>query len=356
MWKGNGLASTVMRMWCSRRQRLIHDYSLVGYILAPNPVIMSHAIKHKKFAHEEAAERLIVKLLLNPILVGNMRENEKARLIDKFHEEFGDFTGRRGRFNRVHIWITAADPSQQAFRWHQKYSLQSTEVLGRLACLVTSKILGIGTAERNWKQIKAVKTGQRANTGVEKCKKQVMIYSQYQAMRGQLRTTRLSCAGKLWDDDDFQTMKMDEFCKEISDGLQVDKAIRTGKIRIFKAWRERWEIVKLGPNGDIVLEARLLRKYGGIKWFDPDSEQVFTSHTTKMHFEKKRGDNQYNVFGILQGYDMDLADDHPDNIDQSEPWSLSLDWYEQVALYYKESSADVVCYDKEFGVCESDDE
>jgi hypothetical protein len=151
-------------------------------------------------------------------------------------------------------------------------------------------------------------------------------------------------------------MKMDEFCKEISDGLEVDKAIRTGKIRIFKAWRKRWEIVKLGPNGDIVLEARLLRKYGGIKWFDPDSEQVFTSHMTKMHFEKKRGDNQYNVFGILQGYDMDLADDHPDNIDQSEPWSLSSDWYEQVALYYKESSADVVCYDKEFGVCESNNE
>lgn len=344
-------------MWCLQRQQLIHDYSLVGYILAPNPIIMAHALKHKKFEHEEAAERLIVKLLLNPNLVGNARENEKARLIDKFHEELADFTGRRGRFNRTHIWITAADPNQQAFRWHQKYSLQSTDVLGRLACLVTSKILGIGTAEQNWKQVKAVKTGQRANTGVEKCKKQVMIFSQYQAMRGQIRTTKLSSAGKLWDEKDFQSMKMDEYCKEIEDGLQVDKAVRSGKTKIFKAWRERWEMEKIGPNGDIVLEAWLLRKYGSIVWFDPDSQQIFKAHPTKMHFEKKRGDNQYNVFGMLEGYKVELDENHPDNQDKWEPWSLSRDWYEQVALYYKEqSSPDVLCYDKEFGVCESNEE
>ena len=77
-------------MWGLRRQRLIHDYSLVGYILAPNPNIMCHAIRNKKFAHEQAAERLIVKLLLSPSLNGNAREIEKARLIDKFHQEFGE--------------------------------------------------------------------------------------------------------------------------------------------------------------------------------------------------------------------------------------------------------------------------
>ncbi len=60
---------------------------------------MSHAIKNKKFAHKQAAERLIVKLFLNVNLTGNSREVEKARLINKFHQEFGDFTGKCGRFN-----------------------------------------------------------------------------------------------------------------------------------------------------------------------------------------------------------------------------------------------------------------
>jgi hypothetical protein len=41
-------------------------------------------------------------------------------------------------------------------------------VLGRLACLVLSKILGINTAERNWKQMKKVKNGDRTKTGAEK--------------------------------------------------------------------------------------------------------------------------------------------------------------------------------------------
>ena len=226
---------------------------------------MSHAIKNKKFACKQAAERLIVKLLLNPSLTGNSREIEKARLIDKFHQEFGDFTGRHGRFNRSHIWITATDPSEQAYHWHQKYSLHCTEVLGKLACLITSKILGIGTAERNWKQIKAVKSGQRMNTGMDKTKKQVMIYSQYQQMKAQACIQKLSCADKVWDDNDFKSIKMDEHCKEIEDLVEVDKGIWKRRIRVVKTWVEGWEEKVLGPSGDEIFEARLVCKYGGLK-------------------------------------------------------------------------------------------
>ena len=82
--------------------------------------------------------------------------------------------------------------------------------MGNLACLVTSKILGIGTAERNWKQIKAVKSGQRMNTGMDKMKMHFMIYSQYQQMKAQAHIQKLSYAGKLWNDDDFKLIKMDE--------------------------------------------------------------------------------------------------------------------------------------------------
>ena len=52
----------------------------------------------------------------------------------------------------------------------RRYLVGSTIILGKLGCIVCSKILGIGTAERNWKQIKAVKAGQRAALGAEKCK------------------------------------------------------------------------------------------------------------------------------------------------------------------------------------------
>ena len=54
LWKGESMTCIIMQMWGLHRQRLIHDYSLVGYILPPNPTIMSHAIENKKFVHKES--------------------------------------------------------------------------------------------------------------------------------------------------------------------------------------------------------------------------------------------------------------------------------------------------------------
>ena len=34
-----------------------------------------------------------------------------------------------------------------------------------------------------------------------------------------LSRNKLSSAGKLWDDSDFASMKMDQYCKEIKDSL-----------------------------------------------------------------------------------------------------------------------------------------
>jgi hypothetical protein len=77
-----------VRFWIKCRPKLIHDYFLVGYILSPNLTIMSHAVDNKKsIKHDEAATRLITKLILNPMLVGSKRNNERAKLIDTFMEE-----------------------------------------------------------------------------------------------------------------------------------------------------------------------------------------------------------------------------------------------------------------------------
>jgi len=50
---------------------------------------MSHAIDNMTIKHDLAAERLITKLILNPTLVGSERNNERAKLIDTFMEEYG---------------------------------------------------------------------------------------------------------------------------------------------------------------------------------------------------------------------------------------------------------------------------
>ena len=133
--------------------------------------------------------------------------DESKRLLT----EYGDFINKRGCFSRDHIWIIASDPDLKAYRWHQKYTLPVTKVLGKLACLVLSKILGTGTAERKWKQVKAAMLGQRVNTTICKTTKKVLIYAQYQQARAQAQMYNRAAAGKLWKNEDCASMKMDEY-------------------------------------------------------------------------------------------------------------------------------------------------
>jgi hypothetical protein len=231
---------------------------------------MAHSIEHKSQVHDEAVEYLITKLILDPALVGIEKVNTRAQLIDTFAEEYGYYTNSRGAFACENMWIIAAYDNCLAYLWHQKYSLNTTQVLGRLACLVLSKILGIGTAERNWKQFKAAKTGQRSRIATYKAKKQVLIYAKYQQARACAHTQKLSYAGKLWDDDDFESSKIDYFCKEIKESLHGnDVAVgAAAPIWILQLCRDKWEEKKIGTKGDQIFEAQIIAKYGGLKLLD----------------------------------------------------------------------------------------
>ena len=206
-----------------------------------------------------------------------------------------------------------------------------------------SKILGIGTAERNWKQVKAIKSGQQVNTGIDKTEKQVLIFAQYQQTRAQAQMTKLAAAGKLWEDEDFASMKMDPFCKEIKESLQAEQTEK--EVRILRLWQERWELEKIGPNGDSILEARLTKKYRGLNFFDIDNNnRVMTAH--KMIFQKKRGNNLYDVFAMMNGFNYVLKDEDEANDA----------FFDCMRVYYKEQAdSNVKCYELGGGV-QSDNE
>ena len=52
------------------------------------------------------------------------------------------------------------DESEKVSVQCNKYSIPYTTVLGYVACRVTSKLCGIGPAERSWGAVKQIKTGQ----------------------------------------------------------------------------------------------------------------------------------------------------------------------------------------------------
>ena len=84
-------------------------------------------------------------------------------------------------------------------------SLPYTEVFGKVACFVTSKLLGIGERERFWKFAKCQRLGQRAHLGSEKTKIQATKHAEMREVNSQK-------SDKLWDDDDFQNLKLNHYC------------------------------------------------------------------------------------------------------------------------------------------------
>jgi hypothetical protein len=91
------------------------------------------------------------------------------------------------KFADPYLWIIAADPMIEAHEWWSTYGLTRVEVLGRVACVVTSKNLGIGSAEHHWKLIKTAKRVQRARTTTEKCKKSALVYGAAMQQRSRHR-------------------------------------------------------------------------------------------------------------------------------------------------------------------------
>ena len=61
--------------------------------------------------------------------------------------------------------------------WHQKYSLPFTNVLGFVTCRVTSKVLGIGAAERSCGDVNTIKSGKRSSISNDVSEKHGIFYT-----------------------------------------------------------------------------------------------------------------------------------------------------------------------------------
>ena len=95
----------------------------------------------------------------------------------------------------------------------------------------------------------------------------------------------------------------------------------------------------------------MVRKYGRLKWLDPDTEYSRrTSHPGLMYFEKKRGNNRYHIFAVKDGYDYAREPDKQKEL--WDVWELTDDFYEQVCEFYANDRL-VKCY-KEIDNCDSE--
>ncbi len=149
----------IMTFWFKRQPKFIHDYSLVGCVLSPHPQIMNDARKRMLDSpiYSDAVKRLIGKLLVPENSTSTDCKECLAEMTTKFFDEHQKFVNQTGILRNDTMWYAAGKSDfVVACRLHHTWMLPRTKVLGKLACLVLSKMLGIGTAKRNWKQVKKI--------------------------------------------------------------------------------------------------------------------------------------------------------------------------------------------------------
>jgi hypothetical protein len=264
-------------------------------------------------------------------------EHDAAKLGDMnnlFWEEFDFFHNKAGPFeNREHIWVSGDVRSGASHIWHSKNSLRYTKVFGQLACRVCSKILGIGSAERAWGDVKHLKTNKRSHISADRVKKQATIYGSHcislaNMARAYKASDDKSKPYKFWTEEDMDR----EF-----DLFEEGNLPEPKKVRIFRSWEEDWEPEAVKKR-DPVNEAKLLQKYGGLQWYDFDNKKTFYSNENEIRWFKEP--RKAGVYCII-GYDEDYEEGKtPEDIDEHvEMWHISEDLRYCIAEHYKKNTS-----------------
>ena len=97
------------------------------------------------------SEELVCRLMLQGVPTDSAEyERAKSELLNMWDSELQSFRDISGIYAlRPRIWKSDDIAQNRTWLWHHKYSAQ-TKVLGQVARRVTSKLLGPGSAERNW--------------------------------------------------------------------------------------------------------------------------------------------------------------------------------------------------------------
>ena len=258
-------------------------------------------------------------------------KDRMGEMINTFWNEFEYFQSHTGPYSeREYIYKNHADLDKRAYLWHKKESLRYTTYFGEFACRVCSKILGIGSAERSWGDVKTLKTNKRSHLSGERVKKQATIFGASCIEQARFQRLEMTSSGdvstsplKFWRDDDFNDDDSD-------DGGGQKKITK----RLFKAYLEDWEI-KAVQKKDVVNEVKLLKKYGGLSWQDPDNNnKLLYADNEKLHWQKqtKKSEGGYCVYARGENYKKCMNED--DETD-TEPWFINEDLIWSIEEYYK---------------------
>ena len=111
-------------------------------------------IREDVFKNIQNKHHIQVNNVIKTLFAGST-EKELHEVLDKFWSEYTLFNHKNDPFDSDDFICKSKDITDgNSHLWNHKYSLPSTTVLGFVAFRVTAEILGIGSAERSWGDVK----------------------------------------------------------------------------------------------------------------------------------------------------------------------------------------------------------
>ena len=290
---GYELGKKLLWHWEQRKSKIEHDYAITGWALSIMSDIrddVNERINSNNGLYQAAIERVVKRLHLPPCpnsdpgIIG-LKEGE---IVDIFWDEFKAFRNRTQQYSEPRCWATQDAVQGRSHLWHEKYSIPYTKVLGFVACRVTSKLAGIGPAERSWATVKQIKDGKRAHLGSDSTEKRAIIMVSAKMKAAQIRRRnmeQIDAVGPnaMFGDDDINfDQQLEQF------GVDTMTLREPVVQRVFHAWVEEWEEEDRRKN-DPVAEARLLTKYKNLVFNDPDTGATMSIYDKNMEFWRGRG-------------------------------------------------------------------
>jgi len=295
-------------------------------------------------------ERLVLKLLSEDADTQEEKDSCDAHPVNKFWEEYLLFDNKTGDiFDARHpCWRDTTIPPHL---WHQLHALPYTKVLGRVGCIVLSKKLGTGRAECAWGGFGFLKDGQCSHLAPEQAKMQAFIMAGHSATKAQASRDHHQCCKSApgmetnefqfdWDEKDIQSGGLHKF------GIDVHAEMIVARpIIYFRLWVEPFEDKLRHDNGPVA-EAELLKKYGAMRLWDEDNDEVLTINPDQMCFIKKRSrsidqcETGWQAVACKAGFDLTQDVDSPANKGLWEPWSLSEEVVRDMIRVHKDKLPD----------------
>jgi hypothetical protein len=199
----------VLKFWKKRCKALASDFAICVWYLCIVAEVMDDVRSDDTIEHRDAVERVITQLCQDSTGLGNFKSRSHNDICDTFWTEWSDFSNKLDTFSSKRMWNSAPAVQGKSYVFHERYSLKVTTVLGYVACRVTSKVLGIGAAERSWGDVKQLMTDKRSHLSVEAVEQQSIIFgaaSMHKARIGREEAEKLdhNISSKFWTDLDVE--------------------------------------------------------------------------------------------------------------------------------------------------------